>query len=187
VEGSYRSVVASLTIILACAALGGCDAAQKTPSASGPQGGGSGRIAGQAADLVPIGSVTDSAHILKPGEIAALKDYLNGFDARTHHEMVVVTVSTLEGRDIEAYALDLANRWGVGRKSGDAGIVVLLALKEKQVRIEVGKGLEDVLTTDYCRHVMELMGPQLSRGQYFEGLMTGVKSIAEVAKASPTT
>lgn len=174
-------------IALACAGLAACDISPKAPDQSGGGTGGAGKSAGTPVDLVPVGPVTDSAHILKPEEIAALKDYLTAFDARTHHEMVVVTVPTLGGRSIEAYSMDLANRWGIGRKGSNDGIVVLLAPMEKQVRIEVGKGIANVLTTDYCRHVMELMGPEFSAGHYFNGLMTGLKSIAEVAKPSPLT
>jgi len=180
--GSSRFVFAStLTVVITCAMLAGCDAVRKPP----PQQG-AGKTAGAAADFVPVGPVTDAAHILKPAEIAALKDYLTGFDARTHHEMVIVTVPTLAGRDIDAYSLDLANRWGVGRNADD-GIVVLLAPVEKQIRIEVGKGLNDIVTVDYCRHVTELMGPLLEKGRYFDAFMAGAKSIADVAKPNATT
>ncbi len=82
-----------------------------------------------------------------------------------------------------AIARDLANRWGIGRKSANDGVVVLVAPHDRGVRIAVGHGLENVLTRDYCQHVIDtVMIPQFRDGHYYDGLILGVTGLARVAR-----
>ncbi|MEI9852939.1 MAG: TPM domain-containing protein [Sphingomonas sp.] len=145
------------------------------PAASGLR---IGAVSGQAevkpveaqGELALTGRVVDAAHILDARQIESLTHYLASFEARSRHQMVVVTVPSLGGRDIADYTRDLANRWGIGRKGANDGIVVLVAPHDRGVRIAVGYGLEKILTHAYCQHVIDaVMIPQFRDGHYYDG------------------
>jgi uncharacterized protein len=97
------------------------------------------------ASLKPTGYVNDFAHVLDPGTVAQLADLAQQIDTQAHAQIAVVTVSSLDGSDIESYAVDLYKKWGIGSKSTDRGVLILLAEKDRQYRIEVGYGLEAIL------------------------------------------
>ena len=127
--------------------------------------------------------VTDGAQLLTADQIKSIDHYLAGFEQRTRHQMVVVTVPTLRGRDVADYTRDLANHWGVGRKGYNDGIVVLIAPNERKIRIAVGYGLEKILTNAYCLHIIDaVMVPQFKAGRYYDGLILGVSGLARVAR-----
>ena len=72
---------------------------------------------------------------------------------KTKAQVVVVTVQSLGGRDIESYSIGLAREWGIGDKDDDSGVLLLLSTGDRQVRIEVGKGLEGSLTDLSLIHI----------------------------------
>jgi uncharacterized protein len=134
-----------------------------------------------SSGLQLAGRVTDAAHILTQQEITSLRAYLSDFEEHTKHQMVVVTVPSLEGKSIDAYTLELANRWGIGRKGVSDGIVLLVAPNERRVRIEIGKGLETTLTNDYCAQVISRMTPFFKNRHFYDGIMEGLKGLSEKA------
>ena len=139
--------------------------------------------AAAARDRVALGGrVTDAAHVLTAQEIEALTHHLADFEAQTRHQMVIVTVPSLEGKDVASYARALGNRWGIGRKGYNDGIVVLLAPKEREVRIAVGYGLEKTLPNDYLARVIKLMTPCFVDRHFYDGLMAGVTILAHTAR-----
>lgn len=143
------------------------------------------RVEAQAGELALAGRVTDAAGMLNAEQVDALDHFLAAFEQRTQHQMVVVTVPALGGRDITRYTRDLANRWAIGRKGEDDGIVVLLALEERGVRIAVGYGLEAVLTDSVCSQVIEThMLPRFREARYYDGLMDGITELARIASIS---
>jgi uncharacterized protein len=97
------------------------------------------------ASLKPTGYVNDFAHVLDPGTVAQLADLAQQIDTQAHAQIAVVTVSSLDGSDIESYAVDLYKKWGIGSKSTDRGVLILLAEKDRRYRVEVGYGLEAIL------------------------------------------
>ncbi len=137
-----------------------------------------------ASELQPAGWVTDAAHVLTPQQIRSLSIYLANFQARSRHQMAVVTVPSLDGRDVADFTLDLFNRWGVGRRGANDGIFVLVAPTERKVRITVGYGMEKLLPNAYCARVIEAMMPALKAGRYYDGLILGVTGLARVARRS---
>lgn len=147
------------------------------------QVGGAATVVALPGKLALAGRVTDAAHILTADQVKSLDHYLTGFEARSRHQMMVVTVSSLEGRDIADYTRDLANGWGIGRKGHDDGILVLVAPNERKARIAVGYGLEKILTDRYCQHVIDtMMLPRFRAGRYYDGLILGVTGLARVAR-----
>ena len=92
--------------------------------------------------------------------------------------MVVVTVPTLSGRDVADYTRDLSNRWGIGRKGDNDGVVLLVAPVEHKVRIAVGYGLEGKLTHDVCQQIIDkTMLPRFRDGDLPGGIEAGTDAI----------
>jgi uncharacterized protein len=122
--------------------------------------------------------VTDAANILDDGQEVRLTQQLKQLEGKTGHQMVVVTVPSLEGQAIEKYTIDLARRWGIGRREHNDGIVVLVAPNERQVRIEVGLGLEQVVTNEFAATVIQNdMIPRFKEGNFDAGVSDGIATL----------
>lgn len=170
--GSYRWPALFVCICLLLTACGSAPSPVRTDAR-----------ASAAGEIALTGRVVDAAHILDARQIESLTQYLANFEARSRHQMVVVTVPTLGGRDVADYTRDLANRWGIGRKGVNDGIVVLVAPNDRRMRIAVGYGLEKILTHDYCQHVIDtMMAPRFREGHFYDGLILGVTGLARVAR-----
>ena len=100
--------------------------------------------------------------------IAALGKEL---EEKTGAQMTVVTINSLEGKDVESYANELFRTWGIGQKDKDNGLLVLLSMQDKKWRVEVGRGLEGAITDIYSARVMDnIAKPLFKQGKYGEGL-----------------
>ena len=102
--------------------------------------------AGPVSQLQPTDYVNDFAHVLDQATIAQLDNICQQLDQKAHAQIAVVTVNSLDGSDIESYAVDLYKKWGIGSKATDHGVLILLAVQDRKYRIEVGYGLEPILT-----------------------------------------
>lgn len=126
------------------------------------------------------GYVHDFASILSDDVENELEAELAAFERDTTNEVAVVTIDTLGGADLEEYSLELANRWGVGRAGRDNGVVLLVAQHDRELRIEVGRGLEGTLTDDVARSIVDdEIVPALRAGDYDRGVSDGVASIVD--------
>ena len=126
------------------------------------------------------GRVTDEAGILTVEQKQSLDAKLAKFELSTHHQMVVVTVASLNGADVTPFTTKLANDWGIGRKGDDDGVVVLVAPKEQQARIAVGYGLEKALPDILCQAIMQAkMIPRFRDGDLYGGIASGVDALIE--------
>jgi uncharacterized protein len=126
----------------------------------------------------PAGYVTDAAHVLSAETRAALETQLSVLDASTTEQIAVVTVPSLDGDYIEHYATQLFEKWGIGEAKKDTGVLLLLALKERELRIEVGYGLEGALPDSVAdRIIREQMVPLLKEEDYDGAVQAGVASI----------
>jgi uncharacterized protein len=126
------------------------------------------------------GYVVDQAHLLSDAEGRALTERLGRFQRETGHQMAVATVTSLHGEAIATFSLTLAKRWGVGRKHIDDGILILVAPHEREARIEVGRGLEQVLPNQSCQQVMDrAMIPSFRKGAFGAGIAAGVTAIID--------
>ena len=135
-----------------------------------------------ATDFPPLtGRVVDAANILSPATRAELTQQLDSFEQRTGIQLVVATVSSLDGNDIETYGVDLARAWQIGSKARNDGAVLLVAKAEHKVRIEVGYGLEGDLTDAMSSYIISTrIVPQFRRGDFDAGVRDGVSAIIEV-------
>jgi uncharacterized protein len=137
-----------------------------------------------SAQLEFTGYVVDQARFLSHDARQRLTERLGRFQRETGHQLVVVTVSTLEGEEIKAFTIRLANRWGVGRKGVNDGVVILIAPTERQERISVGDGLRPQLPDSYCQYVLDrVMVPAFARGKFDQGVEAGVSALLTRAEA----
>lgn len=124
------------------------------------------------------GRVTDAADILTAEEEAQLSERLARYEQRTKHQMVVATAPGLNGARVDNFGTCLGNRWGIGRKGHDDGIVILVAPNDRQMHIATGSGMEKTLTDDKALAVIHQMTPHFKAGDYTAGLSTGIDAIA---------
>ena len=101
------------------------------------------------------GRVVDAAGILAPAEEAAIAAKSEALESATGRQFVVATVPDLQGYDIADYGYQLGRAWGIGEKGRDTGVILIVAPAERRVRIEVGRGLEPVLTDALSRRIIE--------------------------------
>jgi uncharacterized protein len=101
-----------------------------------------------AAQTFPplTGRVVDNAHLLRPEQVVDLTSKSEALEVQTGRQFVIATVPSLEGRTIEDYGYRLGRTWAIGRKGEDDGVILLVAPKEKEVRIETGYGARVFLT-----------------------------------------
>jgi uncharacterized protein len=132
----------------------------------------------------PTDYVSDFAHVLSPAAIARLDRICDQLDhSQANAQVAVVTVQTLDGDDAADYANQLEDKWKMGRKGSDRGVLILLAVGDHQRRIEVGYGLEGILPDGRLGDIGREMVPDL-RANDFDGAVTlAVDEIAQVIAA----
>ncbi|OLC81282.1 MAG: hypothetical protein AUH72_09905, partial [Acidobacteria bacterium 13_1_40CM_4_65_8] len=127
------------------------------------------------------GPVNDFAHVIDAESAAAIESMSRALKEKTGDVVVVATVPTYEPyADIREYAVKLFenNGKGIGEKGQDNGVLIVLALKERKVKIEVGYGLEQWITDGFAGETSrEYMAPQFREGRYGAGLLAGVERI----------
>lgn len=141
------------------------------------------RVAQAAADSLPslTQPVNDFAHIIDPASEAEMDREIRALTAASGDVVIVATVPTIEPYgDIREYATKLFenNGRGIGQKDKDNGLLILLAVKERRVWIEVGYGLEEFVTDGYAGETTrEVMTPEFRQGRYGPGLLAGTTRI----------
>ncbi len=127
-----------------------------------------------AMPAAPEGRVSDFAGILSEKTKTQLNVLLVHIEKSTSAEIAVVTVSSLEGMSVEEYAVTLFKNWGIGKKGKDNGVLFLVAPNERKVRIEVGYGLEPVITDGQAGSIIrEIVLPAFKKGDYDQGILQG--------------
>lgn len=124
------------------------------------------------------GRVVDQAHLLQPDAEAALVAKLEKLEADTGDQLVVVTLESLQGYEIEDYGYRLGRAWGIGSKEHDTGALLIVAPNERRVRIEVGYGLEPVMTDAMSAQIIqnEIL-PAFRTGGFQRGITDGADAI----------
>jgi uncharacterized protein len=127
------------------------------------------------------GRVVDAADILDQPTRSAIAAMLATLEEKTTDQVVVATVTSLQGQSIEVYANRLANRWALGHKDKNNGVLLLVAPSERKVRIEVGYGLESTLTNAIAHEIIERsIVPRFRAGDMAGGVANGVGDIVAV-------
>lgn len=116
------------------------------------------------------GHVNDYGKVLLPEEIKNLEAKLAKEDNETSNQIVVLTITSLNGEDDKDYAQKVFDSWKLGQKGKDNGVLLLQAKKEKKIRIHTGYGLEGSLPDGRCGEIIRtVMAPNFKRGKYYEG------------------
>lgn len=145
-----------------------------------------GPVAAQTFPKLAGNPVVDQADIIPAAEEAALNTQLLDLEKTTGHQLVVATVSNLEGNDIADYGYKLGRAWGIGDEAKDDGVVFLIAPTERRMNIAVGLGLEPVLTDALSgRIIRDVVTPKFKGGDMPGGIQDGVNAIAQQIQLPP--
>lgn len=124
------------------------------------------------------GYVNDFAGVLSKPFMGQLTAKLQQFDKQTTNQIAVVTVKTTAPDTIEDYSIHLADKWKVGQKGKDNGIIMLFSMQDRRMRIEVGRGLEGDLTDIQTKHIeTDVIAPEFKKGNYETGIDNGVNIV----------
>lgn len=144
----------------------------------------------QAAPKFPTlsGRVVDEAALLSPSTETTLTSELKALEDQTGAQLVVVTLPDLQGYPIEEFGYQLGRHWGIGRAEADDGVLLIVAKAERKVRIEVGYGLEGVLTDAWSSlTIRRTIVPRFRQGDFDAGVTAGARAIIDQVGADPAT
>lgn len=129
---------------------------------------------------VSEGFVNDYANVLSLEEEADLESVLHTYEQNSTNEVAVVTVSSTAEETIESYAVQLFEDWGIGKRGQDTGVLMLIAVQDRRVRIEVGYGLESLLTDAESQRIIQRATPLFQEGRYYEAMSQMVLEVESV-------
>lgn len=134
----------------------------------------------------PQGFVNDHAQLLSPEERSALESRLQEIARNTSVEIAILTIPSLEDEDRDLYANRVFREWGIGQEKADNGVLILIARDERKMRIEVGYGLEPVITDTVSGLIIRnRMAPAFRQGEYSAGLHAMVDDLEGLARQEP--
>lgn len=128
----------------------------------------------------PRGYVNDFAGVMDSSSISRMEGIIAELQQKTGAEIAVVTVDTISPYgSIEQYAIDLSEEWGVGQAGKDNGVILLVAVTERKIRIEIGYGIEGIIPDGLAGSIRDqAIVPDLRNNNYGAGLLKGVQAVA---------
>ncbi|MDB5670377.1 MAG: methanol dehydrogenase [Alphaproteobacteria bacterium] len=130
--------------------------------------------------------VVDAANLLPPQDEAALTQKLEALEKASSRQLVVATIPDLHGDSIEDYGYKLGRAWGIGQKGANNGTILIVAPNDRKVRIEVGYGLEPILTDALSSVIISTqILPRFKQNDYVGGINAGTDAIIEQLQAPP--
>jgi len=135
-----------------------------------------------AVEIPPLtGRINDTAGILTQSQRSTLERMLSGLEEANTSQVVLLTIPDLQGLTIEDFSIRVAEAWKIGQKGLDNGVILVVALKERRVRIEVGYGLEPLVTDAKSSYIIRrLIIPQFRKGEYYQGIHDGLTRIVGI-------
>lgn len=127
--------------------------------------------------------VHDEANVLSPGTVAQLERILKAERDSTSNQIAILIVPSLEGEDINGFGIRVAEKWKAGDSKKDNGVIFIVAIQDRKMRIEVGQGLEGVLTDALSSRInRNEVAPNFRQGNYDAGIMAGTMAIIQAIK-----
>lgn len=131
------------------------------------------------------GYVTDNANIIDQSYETKITQLAGAIEKETTVQIAVVTVESLEGESIEMYAVNLFEKWGVGKKDKDNGLLIIVAREEREAKFEVGYGLEGTVTDSMRVNIGErIIVPNFKNGEYGKGIYESMFVVQELLKGN---
>lgn len=131
------------------------------------------------------GRVVDEANVLSNVTVQQLESILKTHEDSTTNQIVVLVIPSLNGEILEEYSLKVAETWAIGQKGTDNGVLLLIAIEDRKMRIEVGYGLEGDLTDALAsRIIRNEIAPNFRQGDYDQGITAGVNGIINAISGS---
>lgn len=129
----------------------------------------------------PVGAVNDFAHVIPADQAQQLESYLDEYQQKTGNAIVVVTFPSVEGADVDRAGVELFQAWGIGQKGKDNGILILASINDRRARIEVGYGLEGVVTDANAGDILrQQVYPYFKQQQYGAGLTNAAQALVQL-------
>ncbi|MGB7287805.1 MAG: TPM domain-containing protein [Salaquimonas sp.] len=141
------------------------------------------QVSGITKDRFPrlSGRVVDNAGMLSTSQRTSLEASLKEFEQKSSDQIVVATIASLEGQNLEDYANSLFRHWQLGQAKENNGVLLLIARNERKIRIEVGYGLEGTLTDAFSSVIInQVIVPRFKAGDFGEGITKGAEMILRV-------
>lgn len=139
------------------------------------------QVSAEVAVPALSGRVIDQTKTLTPEQLRTLDQKLREIEARKGSQVVVLMVPTTKPEEIEQFAIRVADKWKIGRKKVDDGAILLIAKNDRTVRIEVGYGLEGVLTDALSKRIIDgTMIPRFKQQDFYGGISAVVDQIGRV-------
>jgi uncharacterized protein len=133
----------------------------------------------------PAARVNDYARVLDDAGKATIEGSLAEFESQTSNQVVVALIPSLDGQAIEDLAVRFVENWGLGQKDKNNGVLLLIAIRDRRARIEVGYGLEDRLTDALSRRILEdRLFPAFRAGDYAAGVLATCDGIIEATRGA---
>jgi uncharacterized protein len=130
--------------------------------------------------------VTDLTRTLTPSQIASLDQSLRAFEARKGSQVAVLILATTEPESIEQYSIRVADAWKLGRKGVDDGAIFIIAKDDRNMRIEVGRGLEGALPDVIAKRIIrDEVTPHFRTGEFYLGILAGTDRIMRTIDGEP--
>lgn len=140
-----------------------------------------------ALEVPPLrGRVNDYAAVLSQDQDRTLEAQLAQFEQETGHQIAVLTIPTLEGEDIEGFSIRVAENWKIGKKGFDNGVILVVAVKDRRLRLEVGYGVEGVLPDAIAKTITsQYIVPRFRSQDYAGGIIAGMDAVMKVIRNEP--
>lgn len=133
----------------------------------------------------PQGFVSDFTNTLNLEQKQSIENKLSAFEKNSSNEISVVLVPSLDGDYIEHYATKLFEDWKIGKKEKNNGVLFLISLNDRAMRIEVGYGLEGYITDSNASYIIRnIVSPEFKKGDYYSGIDKGVDALIELTKGN---
>jgi uncharacterized protein len=140
-----------------------------------------------ALDVPPLrGRVNDYAGVMQRSQVQTLEVQLAQLERDTGHQVALLTVPTLEGEDIEGFSIRVAENWKIGKKGFDDGVILVVAVKDRRLRLEVGYGLEGVLPDAIAKRITsDYIVPYFRSQEYGAGIVAGMDAVQKILRQEP--
>lgn len=127
------------------------------------------------------GFVNDKANILSSSEERKLENYLRQSEQKTSSQIVLLTIPSLEGENLEDYSMKVVETWKLGQKDLDNGVLLLISMQEKKIRFEIGYGLEGIITDLKAGYIIRnIMADEFRKGDTYGGISKGLGTVSEL-------